>query len=188
VQEDISAGFLSVWMAAVSVGRASLKIDSGQLGLAKSDLWGPERVVLPSVGKARRNQGCSTSATLQSDAFPHRLRKHAASLSFWGRCNLALSVLFASPAKQPSAADIGKERLRVVLFSDRAELSPEVYDDLRESVVRALSAYVEISDEEDVNMSVSAVPDMGTVFSVTVPVKRLKRQGLEETEELELAS
>ena len=73
-----------------------------------------------------------------------------------------------------SNAEIAKERLRLVLYSDRGEVSPEIRRKLRENIIEAISTYVEIETEEEVRLSVSADPDVGTVYSVTVPVRRVK--------------
>ena len=61
-----------------------------------------------------------------------------------------------------------------MLYSDRGEVSPEIRMKLRENIIEAISTYVEIETSEEVRLSVSADPDCGTVYSVTVPVRRVK--------------
>jgi len=46
--------------------------------------------------------------------------------------------------KRPSSRDIAKERLQLVLIYDRAGLSPELLDTLRNEIVDVLSRYIEI--------------------------------------------
>ena len=48
--------------------------------------------------------------------------------------------------------------------------------EMRHSIVRAVSAYVDVEAEELVEVNVSMDPDMGTIYSVAVPVRRVKPQ------------
>lgn len=50
---------------------------------------------------------------------------------------------------------------------------------MRQSIVNALSDYVEIEDEEGtlgVDVSVTTDEELGTVYSVSVPVKRVRAE------------
>eukprot|EP00270_Netrium_digitus_P012103 TRINITY_DN3902_c0_g1_i2.p1 TRINITY_DN3902_c0_g1~~TRINITY_DN3902_c0_g1_i2.p1 ORF type:complete len:220 (+),score=20.63 TRINITY_DN3902_c0_g1_i2:186-845(+) len=95
-------------------------------------------------------------------------------LTFIERILKAWRILFPPRSRPPSIAEIGKERLRFVLFSDRTELSPEIRNRLRWTVIEAIQTYVEIESEDDVQLNVTADPDIGTVYSVTVPVRRIR--------------
>eukprot|EP00475_Leptophrys_vorax_P044978 TRINITY_DN9206_c0_g1_i1.p1 TRINITY_DN9206_c0_g1~~TRINITY_DN9206_c0_g1_i1.p1 ORF type:complete len:248 (-),score=12.04 TRINITY_DN9206_c0_g1_i1:379-1122(-) len=95
-------------------------------------------------------------------------------LSFVERLQRAWRILFPPRSRPPSYAEIAKERLRLVLYTDRGEVSPEVRRRLRRKIIDAISAYVEIESEEDVQLNVSADPDIGTVYSITIPVRRVK--------------
>lgn len=64
--------------------------------------------------------------------------------------------------------------MRLVLYSDRGELANDVRQGLRQRIIEAIGSYVEIESEEDVQLNVSADPDLGTVYSITIPVRRVK--------------
>ncbi|KAI5063405.1 hypothetical protein GOP47_0021952 [Adiantum capillus-veneris] len=53
-------------------------------------------------------------------------------------------------------------------------ISDEAKRRIVDNVVGALSDFVEIESEEKVQLNVSADPDLGTVYSVIVPVRRVK--------------
>lgn len=95
-------------------------------------------------------------------------------LTFLERLVKAWSILFPPRLKDLSNAEIARERLRLVLYSDRGEVSPEIRRKLRDNILKAISTYVEIAAEEEIGFSVTTDPDIGTVYSVTVPVRRVK--------------
>ncbi|KAL6013499.1 hypothetical protein ACLOJK_003997 [Asimina triloba] len=99
----------------------------------------------------------------------------AINMSFFERLNLAWKILFPSAtAQRNSNARIAKQRLKMILFSDRCEVSDEAKQKIVSNIVGALSDFVEIDSQDKVQLSVSADPDLGTVYSVTVPVRRVK--------------
>ena len=62
----------------------------------------------------------------------------------------------------------------MLLFSDRCAVSEEAKQKIVGNIVDALSDFVEIDSEENVQLSVSTEPHLGTVYSVAVPVRRVK--------------
>lgn len=48
--------------------------------------------------------------------------------------------------------------------------------EMKHSIVRVVQNYVDIEGEELVEVNVTMDPDMGTIYSVAVPVKRVKPQ------------
>ena len=62
----------------------------------------------------------------------------------------------------------------MVLYADRCTMSPRTMTDMKKSIVEALSDFVEIDAEDKVDLSVSADPELGTIYSVSVPVRRVK--------------
>jgi septum formation topological specificity factor MinE len=86
--------------------------------------------------------------------------------------------------KHVSNAEIAKQRLRMILISDRCEISDVAKQKIVNNVVGALSSFVEIESEEKVQLNVSADPDLGTVYSVIVPVRRVKAEYQEYGENL----
>lgn len=100
---------------------------------------------------------------------------NAINMNFFDRLNLAWKIIFPPPkTKKSSNAMIAKQRLKMILFSDRCAVSDEAKRRIVKSIVGALSDFVEIESQEKVQVSVSTDTDLGTVYSVTVPVRRVK--------------
>ncbi|KAF7809074.1 cell division topological specificity factor-like protein, chloroplastic-like [Senna tora] len=98
----------------------------------------------------------------------------AVNMSFFERLNLAWKIIFPSVSRKSSNASIAKQRLKMILFSDRCEVSDEAKRQIVNNIVRALSDFVVIESQDKVQLSVSADTDLGTIYSVTVPVRRVK--------------
>ena len=99
---------------------------------------------------------------------------HPISSSFSGRSFHFPFTVLSCTAMHCSDADIARERLRLVLYSDRSELASDVRLGLRQRIIEAISSYVEIESEDDVQLNVSADADLGTVYSITIPVRRVR--------------
>ncbi|KAM1082267.1 hypothetical protein ACFX13_021289 [Malus domestica] len=137
----------------------------------------------PSMSFDRRNirqhsrrlagdfQLSSNSSSQDSEGF----LLNAINMSFFDRLNLAWKILFPSPtSRRSSNANIAKQRLKMILFSDRCAVSDEAKRLIVNNIVHALSDFVEIESRDQVQLSVSADTDVGTIYSVTVPVRRVK--------------
>lgn len=108
---------------------------------------------------------------------------NAINMSFFDRLNLAWKIVFPSPtSRRSSNAKIAKQRLKMILFSDRCAVSDDAKRKIVNNIVSALSDFVEIESQDKVQLSVSTDPDLGTVYSVTVPVRRVKPEYQEEDE------
>ncbi|CUH97450.1 hypothetical protein P22_3580 [Propionispora sp. 2/2-37] len=69
--------------------------------------------------------------------------------------------------------DIAKERLRLVLVHDRANVSPQFMEVLKDDMIRVISNYMEINEED---MEVSLTNTNSSVALVAnIPVNRMKR-------------
>jgi hypothetical protein len=55
--------------------------------------------------------------------------------------------------------------------------------EMKHSIVKVVQDYVDIEGEELVEVNVTMDPDMGTIYSVAVPVKRVKPQARLPTSE-----
>uniref|UniRef100_A0A7N1A314 Plastid division regulator MinE n=1 Tax=Kalanchoe fedtschenkoi TaxID=63787 RepID=A0A7N1A314_KALFE len=105
-------------------------------------------------------------------------------MPFLERLNLAWKIMFPSPAaRRSSNAHIAKQRLKMILFSDRCAVSDEAKRRIVKNIVKTLSDFVEIESQEKVQLSVTSDSDVGTVYSVTVPVRRVKPE-YQEIEEI----
>ncbi|EEF50800.1 cell division topological specificity factor homolog, chloroplastic [Ricinus communis] len=100
---------------------------------------------------------------------------NAINMSFFERLNLAWKIIFPSPARRKSSnARVAKQRLKMILFSDRCAVSDEAKRKIVSNIVHALSEFVVIESQDKVQLSVTADSDLGTVYSVTVPVRRVR--------------
>ncbi|KAM7269750.1 hypothetical protein ACFE04_025247 [Oxalis oulophora] len=124
---------------------------------------------------------------LSTNSVSHELESFLLStlnMNFFERLNLAWKIVFPSATtRQTSNASIAKHRLKMILFSDRCAVSDEAKRKIVDNIVRSLSDFVEIESQDKVQLSVSDDTDIGTVYSITVPVRRVKPEH-QDTEEL----
>lgn len=72
-----------------------------------------------------------------------------------------------------ASKDIAKERLRLVLVHDRANVSPQFMEVLKDDMIRVISNYMEINEKE---MEVNLTNTKSSVALVAnIPVNRMKR-------------
>ncbi|KAE8661437.1 Cell division topological specificity factor-like protein [Hibiscus syriacus] len=137
-------------------------------------------------GQTKRSAGIMEDYKLSPNAVQEDVESfllHAINMSFFERLNLAWKIVFPSPAtRRSSNANIAKQRLKMILFSDRCAVSDEAKQKIVKNIVHALSDFVEIESKDKVLLSVSTDSDLGTIYSVTVPVRRVKAEYLEENE------
>lgn len=104
--------------------------------------------------------------------------------SFLERLARAWAILFPQKSNPSSNASIAKQRLKMILISDRCSVNDDAKRRIVTNIVGALSDFVEIESEEKVQLNVTSDPDLGTVYSVTVPVRRVRPQYQEFSHEL----
>lgn len=81
----------------------------------------------------------------------------------------ALKKIFSSGE---SSNKIAHDRLKVVLIHDRASVSPEVMEHLRNDIIKVISNYMEIDQHE---MDISLANDDDSVALVAnIPVHKMK--------------
>lgn len=72
-----------------------------------------------------------------------------------------------------SSKNIAKERLRLVLVHDRASISPQMLNKLKEDLIRVITNYMDIDEEAmEVNLSQD---DREVALVANIPVMRMKR-------------
>ncbi|NLN06007.1 MAG: cell division topological specificity factor MinE [Firmicutes bacterium] len=82
------------------------------------------------------------------------------------------ALLKALMGKQDSK-DVAKERLRLVLVHDRASVSPEFLDIIKEEIIRVISKYMEIDEG---NTVIQMHRNEGTaVLEANLAVKAIRR-------------
>lgn len=72
-----------------------------------------------------------------------------------------------------ASKDVAKERLRLVLVHDRASVSSEVLQALKEDLIKVISGYMEI-DEDAIEVNLNSEDDTVALVA-NIPVLKMKR-------------
>ncbi|SNU95726.1 Cell division topological specificity factor [Megamonas hypermegale] len=71
-----------------------------------------------------------------------------------------------------TSKDIAKDRLKVVLIHDRANISPEIMQSIKNDIIEVISHYVDIDKSE---MEISLENDSDSVaLLANIPITRIK--------------
>lgn len=84
-----------------------------------------------------------------------------------------LSRVFGS--QQAGSKEIAKERLRLVLVHDRASVSPQLMEVLKEDMIKVITNYMDI-DEAQMEVNLTSTPSSVALIA-NIPVNRVKRTG-----------
>lgn len=126
--------------------------------------------LLPTQSRSpTRSAGLQVSQTAQLQP-----RQRGPITDFVGKIKLAWRIFFPERPAAVSPKDAVKQRLRMILVADRCGMSPASMTEMKKTICKALDEYVEIESEDRVHVNVTSEPDMGTVYYVAVPVKRVK--------------
>lgn len=71
--------------------------------------------------------------------------------------------------------NVAKERLQLVLIHDRADIAPEVMEDLRKELIDVISHYMEI-DAGNIELELEK-EDRSVALVANIPVKNVRRGG-----------
>ena len=85
---------------------------------------------------------------------------------------------FADFFKKKSSGNVPKDRLKLVLVSDRANCSPDIMEQIKNDIIHVISKYVEI-DQEGLDIKIEQTESDGTNGSVpalfaNIPIKDMK--------------
>jgi len=84
-----------------------------------------------------------------------------------------LRALLNALAGKQDSKDIAKERLRLVLVHDRASVSPEFMEQIKEEIIKVISKYMEI---DAANTVVNLHKTEGTaVLEANLAIKAIRR-------------
>lgn len=72
----------------------------------------------------------------------------------------------------PSSKDVAKERLRLVLVHDRAGISPNVLETLKEELMEVISRYMEV-DTSHLEVKITEADD-AVALMANIPIVRFK--------------
>ena len=79
--------------------------------------------------------------------------------------------------REDASKDVAKERLRLVLVHDRASLSPQALEDLKNDLVKVISQYLDI-DDQGFRVDFSRQEDATTLVA-NIPIrKKVNRNSL----------
>ena len=80
----------------------------------------------------------------------------------------------------PSSRKHAKERLRLVLVHDRASISPYLMNRLKEDLVKVISNYM-IIDEEEMELHLNQ-KDREVILVTNIPIRQIRRDYMERTQ------
>lgn len=72
-----------------------------------------------------------------------------------------------------TSKNIAKERLRLVLVHDRANVSPQIMESIRGEIINVISRYMEI-DESHMEVDLTNEDNM-VALTANIPVRKVKR-------------
>ena len=85
--------------------------------------------------------------------------------------------IFGFLKTKPTPGDIARERLKVVLIHDRSNCSPRVIEALKADIIRVISIYMEI-DEDDVDIQIYQKDTDESNFPIllaNIPIKAVRK-------------
>ena len=85
---------------------------------------------------------------------------------------------FADFFRKKSSSNVAKDRLKMVLVSDRANCSPEIMEQIKNDVIQVISKYVEIDiDGLDIKIEQTESENMNGMVPAlfaNIPIKDMK--------------
>jgi len=85
---------------------------------------------------------------------------------------------FSKKNPKPQTRDIAKDRLKLVLIHDRVNCAPETMEKLKDDLVKVISKYIDV-DEEDIDIHITQADVDGIIdgpaLQAIFPIKPLRR-------------
>ena len=80
--------------------------------------------------------------------------------------------------KKKNSGDVAKDRLKLLLISDRADCSPDVMEQIKNDIIQVISKYMEI-DAEGLDIQITQTESEGghgtvPVLCANIPVRDMK--------------
>lgn len=85
--------------------------------------------------------------------------------------------LFKFFTKKEKSKNVAKERLKMVLVQDRAELSPNLLEKIKSDLIKVISEYAEVDEEGfDIKMTRMKKEDNSTISALVanIPITNTK--------------
>ena len=88
---------------------------------------------------------------------------------------------FSDFFRKKSSSNVAKDRLKMVLVSDRANCSPEIMEQIKNDIIHVLSKYVEI-DLEGLDIKIEQTESEGNngmvpALFANIPIKDMRHAG-----------
>jgi cell division topological specificity factor MinE len=93
---------------------------------------------------------------------------------FMTKLKLAWNIFFPDQPAEVRPKEEAKQRLRMILVADRCGMSPAGLTEMKRNILNAIEEFVDIDSEEQIDVSITSDPEVGTVYSVAVPIRRVK--------------
>ena len=86
--------------------------------------------------------------------------------------------------KKKTSGDIARDRLKLLLVSDRANCSPEIMEKIKNDIIQVISKYMEI-DAEGLDIQITQTESEGNNGNVpalfaNIPIKDMRHSGTSE--------
>ena len=75
--------------------------------------------------------------------------------------------------KKDNSKNVAKERLKLVLISDRLNSSSAIIEQMKMDIIKVISKYMDI-DETDIDLQITDEGEEGNKVSANFPLKNLK--------------
>ena len=102
-------------------------------------------------------------------------RQAEAQETFWGKMKMAYRIFFP-PSAEDTARQEAKKRLRMILVADRCTMSEDSMDEMKMRIVEVVGQFVDLDEQQSVDVSMETDAELGTMYAVSIPVKRVKAE------------
>ncbi|MBS7008187.1 cell division topological specificity factor MinE [Anaerostipes sp.] len=85
--------------------------------------------------------------------------------------------LFDSFFKKKNSADEAKDRLKLLLVSDRSNCSPETMELIKNDIIKVISKYMEIDAQGlDIQITQNDEEHSGPALFANIPIREMKKK------------
>lgn len=129
---------------------------------------------VPSPVTTRRELTAQVNYSFKQQKVPKVPTSDNPVTDFVSKLKLAWNIFFPEKQATMSPKEAGKQRLRMILVADRCGMSPASLSEMKRTIVKALSDFVDIESDADIEVSISTEPQLGTIYCVAIPISRVK--------------
>ena len=84
--------------------------------------------------------------------------------------------IFDSFFRRKSSGEVAKDRLKLLLVSDRSNCSPETMELIKNDIIKVISKYMEIDSEGlDIQITQNHDETEGPALYANIPIRELKK-------------